>query len=179
MTYVLKNLYQGMLFFLLPFYWKSASLDAPNRWFAILLSGCAVLSTLDLVFDRVLMRWRTLASLFYGVTLFACLNLVVPALFPHTRTLFTLLFAAGISVVGFSTLHLPLGDRVVPETLREREPWAPVSQNGQRCRKGCVLKGPRRRGAPRHPAPLPPRNCSGRSGRPGKEPRCRCSWCPP
>jgi hypothetical protein len=108
MTYVLKNLYQGMLFFLLPFYWKSAGEGAPNRWFVALLGACAVLSTLDLVFDRVLMRWKTLASIFYGVTLFACLNLVIPALFPHTRTLFTLLSAAAISVLGFSTLHVPL-----------------------------------------------------------------------
>ncbi|WP_437757401.1 DUF5924 family protein [Sorangium sp. So ce1389] len=109
MTYVLKNLYQGMLFFLLPFYWKSASLDAPNRWFVLLLGACAVLSTLDLVFDRVLMRWKTLASVFYGVTLFACLNLVIPALLPNTRTLYTLLSAALVSVLGFCTLHLPFG----------------------------------------------------------------------
>ncbi|WP_437678285.1 DUF5924 family protein [Sorangium sp. So ce131] len=107
MTYVLKNLYQGMLFFLLPFYWKSASLDAPNRWFVLLLGACAVLSTLDLVFDRVLMRWKTLASVFYGVTLFACLNLVIPAILPDTRTLYTLLSAALVSVLGFCTLHLP------------------------------------------------------------------------
>ncbi|HSN98046.1 MAG TPA: DUF5924 family protein, partial [Candidatus Nanopelagicales bacterium] len=109
MTYVLKNLYQGMLFFLLPFYWKSATLDAPNRWFLLLLGGCAVLSTLDLVFDRVLMRWKFLASIFYGVTLFGCLNLVIPALLPNTRTLYTLLSAAGIAVLGFTMLHLPLG----------------------------------------------------------------------
>lgn len=109
MTYVLKNLYQGMLFFLLPFYWKSATLDAPNRWFVLILGACAVLSTLDLVFDRVLMRWKTLASIFYGVTLFACLNLVIPALFPNTRTLYTLLSAAAVAVLGFSMLHLPLG----------------------------------------------------------------------
>ncbi|HTN85037.1 MAG TPA: DUF5924 family protein [Sorangium sp.] len=109
MTYVLKNLYQGMLFFLLPFYWKSASLDAPNRWFVLLLGACAVLSTLDLVFDRVLMRWKTLASVFYGVTMFACLNLVIPALLPNTRTLYTLLSAALVSVLGFCTLHLPFG----------------------------------------------------------------------
>lgn len=109
MTYVLKNLYQGMLFFLLPFYWKSASLDAPNRWFVLLLGCCAVVSTFDLVFDRVLMRWKLFASIFYGVTLFSCLNLVIPALLPNTRTLWTLLSAAGIAVLAFTTLHLPLG----------------------------------------------------------------------
>ncbi|HEY8089347.1 MAG TPA: DUF5924 family protein, partial [Polyangiaceae bacterium] len=106
MTYALKNLYQGMLFFLLPFYWKSTTFDAANGWFVVLLAACAVLSTLDIVFDRVLMRWRALASLFHGITLFGCLNLVVPALFPDTRTLWTLLAAAGIAVVGFWTLHV-------------------------------------------------------------------------
>jgi hypothetical protein len=106
MTYALKNLYQGMLFFLLPFYWKSTTMDAQNGWFVVLLAGCAVVSTLDLVFDRVLMRWRALASLFHGIALFACLNLVIPALFPDTRTLWSLLGAATFAVVSFWTLHV-------------------------------------------------------------------------
>jgi hypothetical protein len=108
MTYVLKNLYQGMLFFLLPFYWRSTSMDDANAWFVMLLAACAFLSTLDIVFDRVLMRFRVLASLFHGVTLFACLNLVIPALFPDTRTLTSLLVAAAITVVFFWTLHVPI-----------------------------------------------------------------------
>ncbi len=70
MTYALKNLYQGMLFFLLPFYWKSTTLDAANVWFVIVLAACAVVSTLDIVFDRVLMRWRWMASTFHALTLF-------------------------------------------------------------------------------------------------------------
>jgi hypothetical protein len=108
MTYALKNLYQGMLFFLLPFYWKSATLDAYDAGFVVLLAGCAVISTLDIVFDRFLMKWRVLASTFHGIILFGCLNLVIPALFPDTRTLYSLLAAAGIAVVGFFTLHVPL-----------------------------------------------------------------------
>jgi hypothetical protein len=72
----------------------------------LVLAACAILSTLDIVFDRVLMRWRTLAALFHGITLFGCLNLVIPALFPDTRTLYSLLAAAGITVLGFWTLHL-------------------------------------------------------------------------
>ncbi len=106
MTYALKNLYQGMLFFLLPFYWKSTTLDAANGWFVVLLSACAVVSTLDIVFDRVLMRWRWLASTFHAITLFGCLNLVIPALLPDTRTLGSLLAAAGMAVVSFWTLHV-------------------------------------------------------------------------
>jgi hypothetical protein len=106
LTYALKNLYQGMLFFLLPFYWKSTTLDAANVWFVLVLAACAVLSTLDIVFDRVLMRWRALASIFHGIALFGCLDVVIPALFPDTRTLWSLLAAAGITVVGFWTLHV-------------------------------------------------------------------------
>jgi hypothetical protein len=106
MTYALKNLYQGMLFFLLPFYWQSSTFDAPNVWFVLVLTTCAVLSTLDIVFDRVLMRWRALASIFHGIALFGCLDLVIPALFPDTRTLGSLLAAAAVTVVGFWTLHV-------------------------------------------------------------------------
>jgi hypothetical protein len=105
-TYALKNLYQGMLFFLLPFYWKATTMDAENGWFVVLLGSCAVLSTLDIVFDRVVMRWRVPASVFHGFALFACLNLVIPALFPDTRTLWSLLGAAGCAVVSFWTLHV-------------------------------------------------------------------------
>jgi hypothetical protein len=108
MTYALKNLYQGMLFFLLPFYWKSTTFSSPNTWFVILLGACALLSTLDIVFDRVVFKFRALASVFHGVALFGCLVLVVPALFPDTRTLTSLLVAVAITVVAFWTIHMDL-----------------------------------------------------------------------
>ena len=38
MTYALKNLYQGMLFFLLPFYWKSATLSSYNVAFLTVIA---------------------------------------------------------------------------------------------------------------------------------------------
>lgn len=106
MTYALKNLYQGMLFFLLPFYWKSTTFDSSNAWFVVLLGSCALLSTLDIVFDRVVFKFRALASVFHGVALFGCLVLVVPALFPDTRTLTSLLVATAITVVAFWTIHV-------------------------------------------------------------------------
>jgi hypothetical protein len=95
-----------MLFFLLPFYWKSATGSAPNFGFVVLLAVCTILSTLDLVFDRVLLRMRVLASMFHALTLFACINLVVPALFPNTRTLVSLLSAAALTVASFWTIHV-------------------------------------------------------------------------
>ena len=108
MTYALKNLYQGMLFFLLPFYWKSTTFGSPNSWFVVLLGACALLSTLDIVFDRVVFKFRAVASLFHAVALFGCLALVVPALFPETRTLTSLLSATAITVIAFWTIHVDL-----------------------------------------------------------------------
>lgn len=108
MTYALKNLYQGMLFFLLPFYWKSTTFWTPNSWFVVVLGIAAFLSTMDIVFDRVVFKSRVLASVFHAVALFGCLNLVVPALFPDTRTLYSLLIAVAISVIAFWTIHFSL-----------------------------------------------------------------------
>jgi hypothetical protein len=108
MTYALKNLYQGMLFFLLPFYWKSTTFGSKNTWFVVLLGACALCSTLDIVFDRVVFRFRALASIFHAVALFGCLNLVVPAIVPDTRTLVSLLVATAITVIAFWTLHVDI-----------------------------------------------------------------------
>jgi hypothetical protein len=105
-TYVLKNLYQGMLFFLLPFYFKSATGDSANFVIVCVLGAFALLSTLDVVFDRVLMRFPILGSLFHGFTLFACLNLVVPALLPDTRTLTSECVAGALAVLSFITIHV-------------------------------------------------------------------------
>lgn len=114
MTLVLKNLYQSMLFFLVPFYWKAATLDSPNRFFLYLLGLLAVLSTVDVVFDNVLMRHKGPASLVYLFILFACLNLVLPAIFPDTRTLVTLLAAAALATLVFFSMHVPLKNLTRP-----------------------------------------------------------------
>ena len=114
MTLALKNLYQSMLFFLVPFYWKAATLDADNRFFLYLLGLLALLSTVDVVFDQVLMRYKAPASLVYLFILFACLNLVLPAIFPDTRTLVTLLAAAALATLVFFTMHVPLRRLTTP-----------------------------------------------------------------
>lgn len=116
-TYLLKNLYQPMLFFVLPFYWKASSIDSVNGWFVFLLGILAFLSTMDIIFDRFLVRHRVWAASYYGLTLFACLNLVIPALFPNVPTIVTLLSSAFLSVVGFWLLHFPLG------SLKEKRSW--------------------------------------------------------
>lgn len=106
MTYVLKNLYQGMLFFLLPFYFKASVSDGPTRWFVWGLALFTLLATLDVVFDKVLMRWRLLGSVYYLMALFACLNLAIPALFPLPTAL-AMVLAAAVSVPAFCSLNYP------------------------------------------------------------------------
>jgi len=108
MSYLMKNLFQGMLFYLLPFYWKSSSYDARTFTVFGFLAACAILSTLDLVFDRMLLRFKLVASAFFGITLFGCANLVIPALLPNTPALAVYLVSAALSFVTFVLFHVPL-----------------------------------------------------------------------
>jgi len=79
-NYVIKQFYQQMFFFLTPLYASSAtwSFASWNWWLAPLLLVCAVLSTMDLVFDHFVMERRWLASAMYGLAMFALLNVLLP-----------------------------------------------------------------------------------------------------
>jgi hypothetical protein len=81
-NYVIKQFYQQMFFFLTPLYASSAtwSFSSWNWWLAPLLLVCAVLSTMDLVFDHFVMERRWLASAMYGLAMFAMLNVMLPLL---------------------------------------------------------------------------------------------------
>jgi hypothetical protein len=81
-NYIIKQFYQQMFFFLTPLYASSAtwSLSSWNWWLAPLLLICAVVSTMDLVFDHFIMERRWLASCMYGVAMFAMLNVMLPLL---------------------------------------------------------------------------------------------------
>jgi hypothetical protein len=107
MSYVLKNLYQAMLFFALPFYAQAATLDAANVWFVVVLAAFAVASTMDLFFDGILVRYKTLATVFYTLVLFTALALALPALLPALRPRVVVVVAAACAALGFFTLHVP------------------------------------------------------------------------
>jgi hypothetical protein len=79
-NYLIKQFYQQMFFFLTPLYASSAtwSLASWNWWLAPLLLVCAVVSTLDLVFDNFVMERRMLASAMYGLAMFGVLNVLLP-----------------------------------------------------------------------------------------------------
>jgi hypothetical protein len=79
-NYVIKQFYQQMFFFLTPLYASSAtwSFQSWNWWLAPILLVCAVLSTMDLVFDHFVMERRWLASAMYGLAMFSLLNVLLP-----------------------------------------------------------------------------------------------------
>ena len=79
-NYLIKQFYQQMFFFLTPLYASSAtwSLVSWNWWLAPLLLICAVVSTMDLVFDHFVMERRWLASTMYGQAMFGVLNVMLP-----------------------------------------------------------------------------------------------------
>lgn len=104
-NYVIKQLYQQMFFFLVPLYASSAtwSFTSVNWWMAPVLLVCAVVSTMDLVFDNVIMERRWLASAMYGLAMFGVLNVGLPLVF-HFTHLTGLLIAAGVTPVAVALL---------------------------------------------------------------------------
>jgi hypothetical protein len=107
-NYVIKQFYQQMFFFLVPLYASSAtwSLSSWNWWLAPVLLACAVVSTMDLVFDNVVMERRLLASTMYGLAMFGLLNVLAPLVLGVTHAAGLVLAAAAtpaaVALLSFS-----------------------------------------------------------------------------
>ncbi len=102
-NYFNKNFYQQVLFFLLPIYYASSTFGSRNMFFVVLLAASAVLSTMDIVFDRYLsVRW-SLSALFFGFNLFASINVMLPVLcsISNTRALW---ISAGLATASFASM---------------------------------------------------------------------------
>jgi uncharacterized membrane protein YgcG len=101
-NYIIKQFYQQMFFFLTPLYASSAtwSLSSMNWWIAPLLLACAVVSTMDLVFDNYIMERRWLAAAMYGLAMFGVLNVMLPLVagFDHRNSLIIAALATPTSV---------------------------------------------------------------------------------
>jgi hypothetical protein len=107
-NYIIKQFYQQMFFFLTPIYASSAtwSLSSLNWWIAPVLLVCAVISTMDLVFDNFIMERRLLASAMYGLAMFGVLNVMLPLVggFDHLSGLVIAALAtpASVALLSFS-----------------------------------------------------------------------------
>jgi hypothetical protein len=102
-NYFNKNFYQQLLFFLLPLYYVSTTWGSRNMAFLVLLSVSAVLSTLDVVYDRYLsVRWQ-LTALFFAFNLFASINVMLPILWAVSHR-WTLWISAILALIGFDSM---------------------------------------------------------------------------
>lgn len=87
--------------------------DAPNVIFVALLVSLAILSCIDLVFDRWLRTSQVWSLLFFALVTFAAVNLLIPMLMPVDPALATRI-AAGVAVVSALPLALQ-GKRPSPK----------------------------------------------------------------
>lgn len=106
-NYIMKNLYQQMFFFMIPFYYDTTTFGSINMWFLLAIAVCAVLSTQDIIFDRYIMENRYLASFFYAFCLFASFNIFLPLLF-GVKNIVAVYLSGVFCIILFSSLHFPV-----------------------------------------------------------------------
>ncbi len=116
-NYVTKNFYQQILFFILPIYYGSSTSGSRNMAFVGLLAASAVISTLDIVYDRHLSKRRELNALFFAFNLFAAVAVALPILWSISNVA-ALRIASVAAVVGYITIARQ------PTELARRRTWA-------------------------------------------------------
>jgi hypothetical protein len=97
-SYITRVMYQETLFFLLPFYFYSATVPSWNAVFVLLIAALATFSCFDLVFDRLLRERRAFALGFFGAVTFLSLQFFLPLLL-HVRVHLAAYLAAVIAVL--------------------------------------------------------------------------------
>jgi hypothetical protein len=102
-NYFNKNFYQQLLFFMLPIYWLSTTPGSANVVFVVLLATAALLSTMDIVYDRHVAMRRVLTALFFAFAVFAGATAALPILW-KIDTASALWLSAVIAAGGATTL---------------------------------------------------------------------------
>lgn len=108
-SYLTRVMYQETLFFLIPFYFYSATVRSWNIVFVLLLAALAVLSCFDMLFDRLLHEHRWFAIGFFAFVSFSALQFFLPLLL-RTRIEHSEILAAVISflaALGLSGVRRP------------------------------------------------------------------------
>lgn len=102
-NYFAKNFYQQLLFFILPIYWLSTTPGSSNVVFVLLIAVAALLSTMDIVYDRHIAMRRVLTALFFAFSVFAGAAAALPILW-QIDTMNALWLAALVAAGGATTL---------------------------------------------------------------------------
>jgi hypothetical protein len=76
--YAIQSLYHGLLLFVLPAYYASATLDTPNGVFFVGVAAAALLTAVDPWYQRLVHSRAWLQHLLLGFSIFAALNVALP-----------------------------------------------------------------------------------------------------
>jgi len=106
-NYFNRNFYQQILFFVIPIYYMSTTLDSLNVLFILFVAVSAVLSTMDIVYDRYISVKGTIMSLFFAFNLFVCINVMLPFLW-NVRNIYAIRISGVFAFLGFTTFCLQL-----------------------------------------------------------------------
>ena len=106
LNYVMKNLYQALYFFMLPFYWDATQMDSIHWIFTAAVGILAILSTQDLFFDNFLMDHKWIRNAYYAFCLFASFHLLLPVFLPFPLH-YTIVLSSFFAVFAFFVLHMP------------------------------------------------------------------------
>ncbi len=108
-SYLTRVMYQETLFFLIPFYFYSATFRSWNFLYVLALAAFAVLSCFDMLFDRLLREHRWFAIGFFAFVSFSALQFFLPLLL-RTRIEKSTYAAAAISFIAALALARHWGD---------------------------------------------------------------------
>ena len=97
--YTIQTLHHGLLLFVLPAYYASATLTSLNAFFLVLLVVMALLATFDPWYRAIVNPRPWLGYVFYVVSIFAALNVALPLVgLPPYIALLASAFAASVAV---------------------------------------------------------------------------------
>jgi len=114
--YTIQSLYHGLLLFVLPAYYASATLGSRNVFFVVVLAVLTLLATFDPVYQAVVHPRPWLSYLFFMVAIFAALNvaLALVGLTPYLA----LVISAFAAVVALTPVVRRARQLAWPEALR-------------------------------------------------------------
>ncbi len=102
-NYFNRNFTQQIIFFIIPIYWKSATGNSRNMLFILLLVISAILSSLDIVYDRYLSVKWAFFNTFFAFNIFSGTYLLFTLIWGLSNTM-AIYFSAGLAIFGFASL---------------------------------------------------------------------------
>jgi len=96
--YAIQSLYHGLLLFVLPGYYASATLDSPNVVFLAAVAAGALVTAIDPWYQAIVQPRRWLNQALLALSIFAALNVALPLL--GIRPILALEGAAALTAVG-------------------------------------------------------------------------------